>query len=113
MPDLHWLDYRVLNRVLYPISDDTTSEVVQYYTVKSKFNVTTYTCLEDLKIKNEECECIESTCCDKPRHFVFLIDSPDEFNKGIYNQTTNEKVSTTFDEAKQFVTDFIQEGTVR
>jgi len=90
--------------------DDTTSEVVQYYTVKSKFNVTTYTCLEDLKIKNEECECIESTCCDKPRHFVFLIDSSDGFNKGIYNQTTNEKVSTTFDEAKQFVTDFIQEG---
>ena len=45
-------------------SDDTTTESVQYYTVRSKFTVSTLTCLDHLAVR-EDCECDVKQCVIK------------------------------------------------
>ena len=45
-------------------SDDVTTESVQYYTVKSKFTVSTLTCLDHLAVR-EDCECDVKQCVIK------------------------------------------------
>merc|ERR1719402_1115382 len=84
--------------------DDTTTESVQYYTVKSKFTVSTLTCLDHLAVR-EDCECDVKQCVIKPRHLVFLLDSSDSFNKA----EDVEKISW-FNRSKTFVTDFLTEA---
>lgn len=48
----------------YIFSDDVTTESVQYYTVKSKFTVSTLTCLDHLAVR-EDCECDVKQCVIK------------------------------------------------
>ena len=48
----------------YFFSDDVTTESVQYYTVKSKFTVSTLTCLDHLAVR-EDCECDVKQCVIK------------------------------------------------
>merc|ERR1719402_524014 len=76
--------------------DDTTTESVQYYTVRSKFTVSTLTCLDHLAVR-EDCECDVKQCVIKPRHFIFLLDSSASFG-------------SWFDKAKDFVVNFLQEA---
>jgi len=76
--------------------DDSKTESVQYYTVRSKFTVSTLTCLDHLAVR-EDCECDVKACVVKPRHLIFVLDSSDSFG-------------SWFDESKQFVSNFLQEA---
>merc|ERR1719402_647540 len=84
--------------------DDAITESVQYYTVKSKFTVSTLTCLDHLAVR-EDCECDVKQCVIKPRHLVFLLDSSDSFNKAEDAETIS-----WFNRSKTFVTDFLSEA---
>merc|ERR1719209_1182100 len=75
--------------------DDVTTESVQYYTVKSKFTVSTLTCLDHLAVR-EDCECDVKQCVVKPRHLTFLLDSSDSMG------------GKWFEKSKEFVSNFLQ-----
>jgi len=77
--------------------DDAITESVQYYTVKSKFTVSTLTCLDHLAVK-EDCECDVKQCIVKPRHLVFLMDSSDSMG------------DKWFSKSKDFVKNFLEEA---
>ena len=55
---------RVLNGAIDKLLDDTKTESVQYYTVRSKFTVSTLTCLDHLAVR-EDCECDVKACVVK------------------------------------------------
>ena len=56
--------FTLANNTCYIFSDDVTTESVQYYTVKSKFTVSTLTCLDHLAVR-EDCECDVKQCVIK------------------------------------------------
>ena len=56
--------FTLANNICYIFSDDVTTESVQYYTVKSKFTVSTLTCLDHLAVR-EDCECDVKQCVIK------------------------------------------------
>jgi len=86
--------------------DNAVTESVQYYTVRSKFQVTTFTALDHLAIK-DECECTVKSACERPRHLVFVIDGSDSFNYDIMGKD-GKKESSWFDKIKDFLVDFVE-----
>jgi len=83
--------------------DNSLTESVQFYTVKSRFQVTTLTCLDHLQIR-DACECAQKTCVARPRHLVFLLDSSDSFNREIGGKDGK----SWFEKTKDFLVDFIE-----
>jgi len=77
--------------------DESRTESVQYYTVRSKFTVSTLTCLDHLAVR-EDCECDVKQCVVKPRHLIFLLDSSDSMG------------GKWFTKSKEFVSNFLQEA---
>ena len=56
------IKFTLANNIIF--LDDVTTESVQYYTVKSKFTVSTLTCLDHLAVR-EDCECDVKQCVIK------------------------------------------------
>ena len=53
------------SQVINFVSEDSTSEVVQYYGVRSKFTVSTLTCLDTLAVDQKPCEGEVKSCVAK------------------------------------------------
>ena len=99
--------------------ENSATESVQFYTVRSKFHVTTFTCLDNLAVKvqssfdsgdtgliQDDCECITKSGCERPIHLVFVIDGSDSFNYDIMKD--GKKESSWFEKIKHFLVDFIE-----
>lgn len=80
--------------------EESVTESVQYYTVRSKFTVSTLTCLDNLAVR-DDCDCDVKSCVVRPRHFVFVVDGSDSFNRSLPNG------QTWFDEVKKFIEEFL------